>query len=931
MERKNPARAIVPTAGDNCAVAVADLAPGDPVLTGDVTVTAAGHVFEGHRLAIVPVRKGAALTSWGLPFGIALRDIAPGEPLANANVLEELRRHHPAGHVPAGPNFEDRIKPFRFDRTGFRPAPPLPPVEDPPVFMGYPRAGGRGTGTRNHVVLLGVSSLAASFAREAAARLGPLAAGFANVDGVVAVAHTEGAGNPAPHNREILLRCLARFMVHPNVGAVIAVDHGDEAVNNDSLRAHAAEAGLPLEAIPHAFLSLRDGWDAAAARAETLLRGLLPQADAHARATRPFAELRIALQCGGSDAFSGLSGNPVAARAAAYTVRCGGAANLAETDELIGAEPYILQTVRDPAAAAAFLDCIARYKAFAGRHGHTAEGNPSGGNRLRGLANIVLKSIGAAAKKHPDCRLEGVIPYGAALPAPGLFFMDSPGNDLESIAGQVASGCNLVLFVTGSGSITNFPFVPTLKIVTTTGRYRLLEHEMDFNAGALLDGTSMDVLEAALVDHIRRTASGERTKGEHAGHHQTQIWRDWPRGETEDEGRRTEVGDQPSVIPPPPSVIRHSPFTIRLPAFTALDFGGGRAAAGDAVGLIIPTSLCAGQVARIVAERLNREAASFGGAYTRFAALPHTEGCGFAGDELLRLLMRAYAGYATHPNARAALLLEHGCEKTHNAFVREAFTALGIDPARFGWAGIQRDGGMEACAEKVHQWFAARADTAPAPRPAGWNRLTLGLLADPAADTAALDLLACLAGEVLAHHGTVLLAEHCHALIQSVSKQAHRLESRPATEVARAAKAVPAVPAASDDGRKVEGEEEVEGEVIAYAEKPSNAGLHIMQTHSAHWVEALAGLGASGAHLIVGATGGHLRQGHPMVPVLLLGNTGPDPAAHADLTPAADPAEALARLAGLVNRTLSREYTPRTQKTGNTDFQLTRGPDGISM
>ena len=112
--------------------------------------------------------------------------------------------------------------------------------------------------------------------------------------------------------------------------------------------------------------------------------------------------------------------------------------------------------------------------ARAERHGASAEGNPSGGNNYRGLYNIALKSLGAARKKDPDVRLDEVLDYAQPMHERGYYFMDSPGNDLESIAGQVASGCNLILFITGNGSITNFPFVPTLKFVTTTGRFELL-------------------------------------------------------------------------------------------------------------------------------------------------------------------------------------------------------------------------------------------------------------------------------------------------------------------------------------------------------------------------------------------------------------------------------------------------------------------------
>ena len=159
-------------------------------------------------------------------------------------------------------------------------------------------------------------------------------------------------------------------------------------------------------------------------------------------------------------------------------IRYGGRANLAETDELIGAEAYLLQNTRDLATAQTFLDYVAEFKERLAWHGQTAEGNPTGGNKLRGLYNIALKSIGAAIKRHPDVRLDWVVDYGERMvktvddsaqcgtapdPAPGFYFMNTPGNDLESIAGQVAGGSNLIIFVTGNGSITNFPFVPTIK------------------------------------------------------------------------------------------------------------------------------------------------------------------------------------------------------------------------------------------------------------------------------------------------------------------------------------------------------------------------------------------------------------------------------------------------------------------------------------
>ena len=222
-----------------------------------------------------------------------------------------------------------------------------------------------------------------------------------------------------------------------------------------------------------------------------------------------------------------MSGNPLAAYVAKEVIRYGGCANLAETDELIGSEAYVLQNVRDLTTARTFLDTIERFKERVSWHGHSAEGNPSGGNNFRGLYNIAIKSIGAAMKRHPDVCLDYVINYSELMENPGYYFMDSPGNDLESIAGQVASGSNMIFFVTGNGSITNFPFVPTIKIVTTTGRYEMLTKDMDVNAGAYLDGTPMEELGESMLDLTVDVASGERSVGEKAGHSQVSLWRDW--------------------------------------------------------------------------------------------------------------------------------------------------------------------------------------------------------------------------------------------------------------------------------------------------------------------------------------------------------------------------------------------------------------------
>ena len=387
---------------------------------------------------------------------------------------------------------------------------------------------------------------------------------------MVAVTHTEGGGAGRPNNLDHVLRVLAGFMVHPNVGAVLAADDGTGAYGNDDLRRFMERRGDPLDHVPHGFFRIERSHEAEVARAAALVEGWLAAVAAARRTPEPAGALRLALQCGGSDAFSGVSGNALAGWVAKEVIRHGGSANLAETDELIGAEPYMLENVRDAATARAFLEKIESFKRYAANHGATAEGNPTGGNNFRGLYNIALKSLGAARKKAPQVRLDHVIDYGEPMRAPGFYFMDSPGNDLESIAGQVAAGSTLILFITGNGSITNFPFVPTLKFVTTTGRFELLANEMDVNAGRYNDGMAMDALGAETFQLALAIASGQRSKGERAGHAQVSVWRDWP---------RTGSGRAGGGPPPPRAQRPPAGGAGRAAPRTGLRCGGHRRAA----------------------------------------------------------------------------------------------------------------------------------------------------------------------------------------------------------------------------------------------------------------------------------------------------------------------------------------------------------------
>jgi altronate dehydratase len=690
----------LPSPGDNVAIAIRRLEAGTVLLLGGSPRTLKHTVLEGHRFAVKPIAIGEPLLSWGLPFGNATAPIAPGDYVSNQSMLEALAVRQLGIALPVQPNFADRITAFELDEKSFKPAPPTERSAAPRTFSGYRRPGKRGVGTRNYIVILGTTSRTASFARQLTARLQALARVHPSLDGIVAIAHTEGGGNTEPNNSAEVLRALAGFMMHPNVGAVLAVDYGVEPITNARLQAFMRERDYPLTDVPHRFLSIDRGLAAALAEGEATVRDWLPTVSAQQRTEEPLSGLRVALQCGGSDAFSGVSGNPLAASIVHEVVRNGGTGVLTETDELIGSESYLLKQAGSLDIAKRLLGYIAAFKHRLACHGTSAEANPTAGNKFRGLYNITLKSLGAVHKKDPRTRVDALIDYAEPLGAPGFYFMNGPGNDLEGIAGQVAAGCNLFLFITGNGSITNFPFVPTLKVTTTTRRHQLLINEMDINAGRYLDGESMESLTSEGLDLVCATASGRRSQGERAGQSQVSIWRNWQQTDT---SRTAEIRARPKPDGLPLKVERIVPNS--LSSGTNVDQRVGVNAlhllrnadrfATERVGLVLPTSMCSTQIARMAAERMNAKGLAATHGLSRFVALTHSEGCGFGGENMYHLLYRTYRGYATHPNVAAALLLEHGCEKVPNDAMRRQFEAANVPLDRFGWASVQLDGGIE--------------------------------------------------------------------------------------------------------------------------------------------------------------------------------------------------------------------------------------------
>src|SRR5258707_3061262 len=243
---------------------------------------------------------------------------------------------------------------------------------------------------------------------------------------------------------------------------------------------------------------------------------LLPVAIACQRTPHPLSELMVALQCGGSDSWPGVTANPVVGLVADEIVRQGGTVVLAETPEIYGAEPMLTRRAVSTEVGQKIVDKVHWWERHAQRVGGEINNNPSAGNKAGGLTTIYEKSLGAVAKGG-STPLTGVYDYAEPVKARGFTFMDSPGYDPISVTGQVAGGCNMVLFTTGRGSTFGFKPAPSIKIVTNTATYDHMIDDMDVNAGKILDGVDPKEVAAELLALTIRVASGQPSKSEAQG------------------------------------------------------------------------------------------------------------------------------------------------------------------------------------------------------------------------------------------------------------------------------------------------------------------------------------------------------------------------------------------------------------------------------
>ena len=454
-------------------------------------------VPRGHKVATVDIAEGEAVRKYAQVIGYAAQDIKAGDHVHVHNL--EFR------NVNAEYEFSTDLR-----------WPEMVPEDKRDTFMGYRRSNGK-VGTRNYIAVLTSVNCSATAARRIASAFGPEElAQYPNVDGVVAFVHGTGCGMAdSGDGFDTLQRVMWGYARQPNLGGVVMVGLGCEINQIDwLLEAYGIEKGPLFQA-----MNIQDvaGLRRTVELGIEKVRAMLPIANEAKREPCPVSELTVALQCGGSDAWSGITANPALGYACDLLVAQGGTGVLAETPEIYGAEHLLTRRAVDRKTGDKLVGLIRWWEDYTERNKGSMDNNPSPGNKKGGLTTILEKSLGAAAKGGTT-PLAGVFKYGEPITAKGFTFMDSPGYDPASVTGQIASGCNIVVFTTGRGSAFGSKPSPCIKIATNTEMYNRMTEDMDVNAGAMLtDGQSLEEKGREIYKLILRVASGEQSKSEAQG------------------------------------------------------------------------------------------------------------------------------------------------------------------------------------------------------------------------------------------------------------------------------------------------------------------------------------------------------------------------------------------------------------------------------
>ena len=507
-----PVVPMVPLAEvDDVGLVPHDVARGVTMLAGGAEFAALDDIPAGHKVAVRAIAAGEPVHKYGQVIGIASGDIAVG---AHVHVHNLVVGELSPGASPGSP----QPTPLP-SSTAARPTWSAPAAATRTHFLGYRRADGRAA-TRNYIAVLPTVNCSATVSRIIAQQANARHLGGEALDGIIALTHDLGCGMAeGTAGDEILRRTLRGYARHANIAKILVVSLGCEVNQPENIFG----PDMPVE-----ILAIQDlGGSAATVNAALeRIEELVAQVATLRREPIPVSELILGLQCGGSDAYSGLTANPTLGVAADLLIAAGGRAILGETPEIYGAEHLLRDRAADPALTRRIDELIAWWQNYTRANGAEMDSNPSKGNRAGGITTIWEKSLGAVLKGGTS-PLNDVVAYADPVTAPGLTFMDTPGYDPVSATGMVAGGANLMAFTTGRGSVFGSRPTPCLKISTTTRLYEHMKGDIDFDAGPAMSRDEQIRRGILLFEALVDMASGAPSKSEALGFGTEEIvpWR----------------------------------------------------------------------------------------------------------------------------------------------------------------------------------------------------------------------------------------------------------------------------------------------------------------------------------------------------------------------------------------------------------------------
>lgn len=457
-------------------------------------ITTLEDIPSGYKVSTRKILKGEAVLKYNAVIGYAKHDIEPGSMMHTQAIDFQ--------DVPLDYAFCSEYHPTEF--------------EPPETFLGYVRSNGK-VATRNYIGVFAMSNCAATAVRKIAAYFTPeRLASYPQVDGVAPFIISSGCGmESSGEPMDCLRRTLSGYMNHPNIAAVVTVSLGCE---RNNLLDFFAAMGRP-EGKECVSLVMQDegGTRPTVEKGVAIVESLLASVAQVCREPVSVEHLTVALECGGSDSFSGLSANPALGVAVTKLVRQGGTAILSEISEIFGAEYLLTRRAATPQVAQKLLDRIEWWRTYSEGCDTQINGHVTPGNNAGGITNVLEKSLGGI-KKGGETGLMEVYRYAEPVREKGLVFMDTPGYDPVAVTGQVAGGANLVAFTTGRGSCFGSAPAPTCKLATNTPMYVRMEQDMDMDCGTVISGKkTIEEMGEDIFRELLAVASGKKTKSELLG------------------------------------------------------------------------------------------------------------------------------------------------------------------------------------------------------------------------------------------------------------------------------------------------------------------------------------------------------------------------------------------------------------------------------